>query len=182
VATEERQDGASSGATEKVQEVATQAREQALQKADEVKGRASGRLRGQLDTRSTEMADRLTPFAQALHKAGDHLELQENSSGAKAAHRLADQADQLSGYLRRSGADLLSDIEGFARRRPWAAGGIGVALGFIGARFLKASSETRYATMARPHDDGSVASDLPLRRGAEVAWPEPQFDDHVTAF
>jgi hypothetical protein len=171
------QDAGTGGATEKAQEVAAQA----MEKADAVKSGASDRIRGQLDTRSTQIADQVAPFAQALHKAGDHLELQQAGSGAKAAHRLANQADQLSSYLRSSNADrLLGDIEGFARRRPWAAGGLGVALGFVGARFLKASSENRYATTSRPYHDVGPASDLPLRREVE-STPQPFVDEPLRA-
>jgi ElaB/YqjD/DUF883 family membrane-anchored ribosome-binding protein len=177
MATDERQAVGSGSAAEQAQEVAAQAREQAQEKVTEVKERASGRLRGQLDTRSTEMADQLAPFAQALHKAGDHLASQGNASGGKAAHRAGEQVEQLAGYLRSSGSDrFLDDIEGFARQRPWAAGGIGVVAGFMAARFLKASSEHRYGNL-RSYDNGS-ARDLPLRRDTEAAaaWPSASGD------
>lgn len=153
-------------ATKEPQEMG--AKEQAQQRAEEVKARASDRVRGQLDTRSTEMAEQIAPFAQALHTAGDQLESQ-GSSGAKAAHRAGDQVEQLAGYLRSSGSDrLLGDVEGFARQRPWAAGGIGVVAGFMAARFLKASSERRYSS----YDNGS-ARDLPLQRDTEAPAPLP---------
>ncbi|MDX6487172.1 MAG: hypothetical protein QOF43_2325, partial [Gaiellaceae bacterium] len=41
------------------------------------------------------------------------------------------------------------DVEGFARSRPWAAGGIAALLGVAASRFLKASSGERYAS-SRP--------------------------------
>lgn len=168
MATDERQQVGSGGAAEQAQEAATQVKEQAQEKAGEVKARASDRVRGQLDTRSTEMADQITPFSQALHKAGDHLASQGNESGGRAAHRAGDQLEQLTGYLRSSGSDrFLGDVEGFARRRPWAAGGIGVVAGFMAARFLKASSESRY-TGARRQYDNDPASDLPLHRDLEA--------------
>jgi len=174
MATQERPEmGAGDGATKEVQEVAGQAKEQAQQKAEEVKARASDRLRTQLDMRSTEAAEQITPFAQALHKAGDHLASQGNSTGGKAAHRAGDQVEQLASYLRNSGTDrFLGDIEGFARERPWAAGGIGVVAGFMAARFLKASSESRYSGRQQ-WDDNGAARDLPLRRDTEVVAPLP---------
>jgi ElaB/YqjD/DUF883 family membrane-anchored ribosome-binding protein len=175
MATDERQAVGSGGAAEQAQEVAAQAREQAQEKVTEVKERVSGRLRGQLDTRSTDMADQLGPFAQALHTAGDHLVSEGNASGGKAAHRAGQQVEQLAGYLRGSGSDrFLGDIEDFARQRPWAAGGIGVVAGFMAARFLKASSEHRYGNLQRSYDNGA-ARDLPLRRDTEAAasWPSP---------
>lgn len=170
--TETREMGSGGGAKEQAQEVAGQAMEQAQQTAEQVKARASDRVRGQLDTRSTEMADQISPFAQALHKAGDHLAGEGNASGGKAAHRAGEQVEQLADYLRSSGSDrFLGDVEGFARRRPWAAGGIGVVAGFMAARFLKASSESRYGGM-QSYDNGA-ARDLPLRRDVEAAAPLP---------
>jgi ElaB/YqjD/DUF883 family membrane-anchored ribosome-binding protein len=164
MATDQEQQVGSGGATEQAREVAAQAKEQAQQKADEVKARASDRMRGQLDTRSTEIADQITPFAQALHMAGDHLARQGNASGGKAAHRAGEQAEQLASYLRGSNSDrFLGDIEEFARQRPWAAGGIGAVAGFMGARFVKASSESRYSGAQGSYESGA-ASELPLRR------------------
>ncbi|HEY3577401.1 MAG TPA: hypothetical protein VGK68_05330 [Gaiellaceae bacterium] len=173
MATDERQQVGSGGAAEQAQEAATQVREQAQQKAAEVKGRASDKVRRQLDARSTEVAEQIAPFAQALHKAGDHLASQDNAPGARVAHRAGDQVEQLDRYLRSSGSDrFLGDIEGFARQRPWAACGIGVVAGFMAARFLKASSESRYTSAQRPYDNGP-GSDLPLHRDLEDPAPLP---------
>ena len=48
-------------------------------------------------------------------------------------------------YLRESDADrILSDVEDFGRRQPWAVIAGGVALGLVASRFLKASSTRRY--------------------------------------
>ena len=173
MATDQERQVGSGGAAEQAQEAAAQVKEQAQETAEEVKARASDRMRAQLDTRSTEMADQITPFAQALHMAGDHLVGQGNATGGKAAHRAGEQAEQLAGYLRGSGSDrFLGDIEGFARQRPWAAGGVGLVAGFMAARFLKASSESRYTSSQRPHDN-APASDLPLHRDLEASAPLP---------
>jgi hypothetical protein len=173
MAADEKHEVGSGGAAAQAQDAATQVKEQVEEKAGEVKARASDQVRGQLDTRSTEMADQITPFWQALHKAGDHLASQGNASGAKAAHRAGDQVEQLASYLRSSGSDrFLGDLEGFARQRPWVAGGIGVVAGFMAARFLKASSESRYTSAQRPHDS-DPASDLPPHRELEAPAPLP---------
>jgi hypothetical protein len=172
MATDERQQVGSGGAAEQAQEAATQMKEQAQQKAEEVKGQASDKVRGQLERRSTDMADQVGPFAQALHKAGDDLASHGNASGGKVAHRAGDQVEQLASYLRSSGSDrFLGDIEGFARQRPWVAGGVGVVAGFMAARFLKTSSESRYSS-AQPYDN-DPASDLPLHRDLEAPAPLP---------
>jgi ElaB/YqjD/DUF883 family membrane-anchored ribosome-binding protein len=162
--------GASEGAAGKAREVAGQAKEQVQEKADEVKVRASDRVRSQLDTRSTQLGDQVTSFAEALRKAAEHLQGQGNDTGAKAAHRSADQAERLAGYLRSSSsARLVTDLERFGRQRPWVSGAIGAAIGFVGARFLKASSESRYDTTHRRARD----ADLPITRDGDASAPVP---------
>jgi ElaB/YqjD/DUF883 family membrane-anchored ribosome-binding protein len=144
-----------------VEEVVTQAKEQVQQKAGEVKGEASQRVREQLDTRSTQLGEQVTPFGQALRRAADHLQGEGNEAAASAAHQAADHVERVAGYLTGSGSErILGDVERFARQRPWMAGLIGAAAGFVAARFLKASSENRYETSYRARSD----ADMPIGR------------------
>jgi ElaB/YqjD/DUF883 family membrane-anchored ribosome-binding protein len=163
--------GASEGAVDKAQEVAAQAKEQVQERADEVKGKALDRVREQLDTRSTDLGNQMASLAEALRKAAQHLEGDGRQSGAKVAHQAAGQVERLASYLTNSKSDrFLGDIERFGRERPWAAGAISAAAGFVGARFLKASSENRYATSYRARQD----ADLPLsRERAETTFSQP---------
>jgi hypothetical protein len=159
---------ASDGATGTAQEVASQAKEQVQQKAEEVKGRASQRVREQLDSRSSQLGEQIAPFAAALRNGARQLEQDGSAGGARTAHRAADQVERLAGYLGDSSSDrLLADLERFGRRRPWAAGAVGAVLGFVGARFLKASSESRYDTSYRSRSD----ADMALTREAAAAIP-----------
>lgn len=152
----------------KAQEIAGQAKEQVQETAEQVKGKASGRVREQLDSRSTALGEQVGSFGGALRKAGEHLRAEGNESGAKAAHRAADQVERLGGYLTGSGSDrFLGDLEDFGRRRPWAAAAVGAALGFVGARFVKASSESRYDASSHARRD----ADLPLSRDGEMTAP-----------
>ena len=65
---------------------------------------------------------------------------------AKVVDEVARRADDLGSYLQSAQADrFLHDIETFARRRPWVAAGIGALAGFAASRFVKASSDRRYA-------------------------------------
>jgi hypothetical protein len=158
MATEERRDYTSAGTTSVSQKLTTT---------------ASNRVRDALDTSSTQAADKITPYAEAFRRAGNHLEIQGSTSGAQTVGRIADQVQHVSDYLRRSNADtFLGDIESFARQRPWAAGGVGFLLGFMGARFLKASSETRYTSRypssAHPMAYDPSIPDTPLYRETEV--------------
>jgi ElaB/YqjD/DUF883 family membrane-anchored ribosome-binding protein len=133
--------GTEEGAISKVQEAAGQAKEQVLETAGEVKGRGLEQVRSQLDTQSTNLSQRIAPVAEAVRKAGRHLQEEGNEAGAKGADQVATWVDRLAVYLRDAQSDrILGDVEAFARRRPWATGAIGATFGFIGARFLKASS------------------------------------------
>lgn len=52
------------------------------------------------------------------------------------------------------------ECPGSRRRAPvlsWAAGGIGLAIGFVASRFLKASSEGRYETSRQARRDADAA-------------------------
>jgi hypothetical protein len=132
------------GAGAKAREVVSQSKEQVQQKAGEVKGSAMERVRDQLDSQSTRLGEQLTPFAHALRETSTRLEEDGQSSGAKAAQGAADQAERLALYLKESDSDrILGDVEDFARRQPWLAGAIGLATGFVAARFLKASAARR---------------------------------------
>ena len=161
---------ASGGTLGEAQEVVAQATEQVQEKAEEVKGQALERVREEVDTRSTQAGDQATSFGQALHKAAEHLDGEGNRSGAKAAHRMADQVERLGSYLMNSSSDrFLADLERFGRQRPWAAGAVAAMAGFVGARFLKASSERRFSSSYRaPHEitrsarpDGELRAELP---------------------
>jgi hypothetical protein len=55
--------------------------------------------------------------------------------------------ERLSNYLGSTSGDrMLQDIETFGRRRPWGMVGIGLGLGLVASRFLKASSSNRYTS------------------------------------
>ena len=90
--------------------------------------------------------------AQDVHAVGEELRKQGKDKPAQLADQAAERAERLGSYLKESDADrILSDIENFGRRQPWVIVAGGVALGFLGSRFLKASSRQRYqASTARP--------------------------------
>lgn len=156
-------------------DVRTQAREQVEQTALTVRTQASDRLHEQVGTQSTRLGDQVGSFAQALRRAGEHLDTEGNQQGANTAHQAARQADRVAAYLRNADSNtILGDVERLARRKPWVAGGVGVFLGFAASRFLKASSEERYAS-SRPQayvPPAGPDADYPLTR-EEPATPLP---------
>ena len=62
---------------------------------------------------------------------------------------MAERVERLGDYLKQSDADrILGDVEDFGRRQPVPIAAGGLALGFLVSRFLKASSQKRYASSA----------------------------------
>jgi hypothetical protein len=157
-------------------DVRTQARAQIEQTAHTVQAQATGRVHRQVATQSTKLGDQAGSFAQALTRAGEHLDVEGNEQGARAAHQAAQQADRVARYLRESDSNrLLGDVERITRRRPWLAGGVGALLGFAASRFLKASSEQRYessqGTFGTPRTGWDA--DYPMSREAPMADLQP---------
>ena len=86
------------------------------------------------------LAERLGEYAEAARAASERLQGDEGNRLAKPAERAAEGLERLSSYLRdKEPADLMDDLERFARRRPEVVfGGLFIA-GLAAARFLKAS-------------------------------------------
>jgi glucan phosphorylase len=134
-------DGTVGEAQEKAQEVAGEAQE----KARDAAGKAQENVRQQVDQRSTEAGEKVTGTAQDLRSVGEELRKQGKDTPAKLADQAAEQTEKVGSYLKEKGPDeMLHDVEDFGRQRPWAVLAGGLALGVVAARFLKASSRTRY--------------------------------------
>ena len=128
-------------AQDKAKEVASQAQD----KAREAAGQARGQLRDQVDTRSTQLGERVGSSAGDARTVADELRKQGKDTPARYVDQAADRAERLGGYLEESDGDtILRDVEDFARRKPWAVAAGGLLLGFAASRMLKASSGERY--------------------------------------
>jgi hypothetical protein len=140
------QPGLTDQASEKVQDAAAAAQE----KASDLRRQGSARLRDQFDQRSSQAGSQVRSLADALRRSGNDLQNEGNTSGARLAGQAADRAEQLGSYLeQKRGDELVSDIETFARRRPWMLAALGMLAGVAAARFMKASSEQRYGGTSR---------------------------------
>lgn len=160
-------DGTVGEAQDKAQDVAGQAQE----KAREAAGKAQEGVRQQIDQRSTEAGERVAGTAQDLRSVGEELRKQGKDAPAKLADRAAEQTERVGSYLKDNGPDkMLEDAEDFGRERPWAVLAGGMAVGILAARFLKASSRSRYQQRS-----GSQNGSQPPRRPAvePVATPPP---------
>ena len=128
-----------------VREQAQEKAQQAQEKAQEVAGKASDQARTQVDQRSTDLGHRVTSTADDIRSVGQQLREQGKDQPAKLAEQAAGHVERVGRWLRDSDSDrLLSDVEDFGRRQPWAFALGGLALGVAASRFLKASSTQRY--------------------------------------
>jgi ElaB/YqjD/DUF883 family membrane-anchored ribosome-binding protein len=169
-----------SAAAEQDKDIAGQAQDKAGQLADQAQetaqqalGQARSRVRSEIDQRSTQAAEQIGEQASDLRTVSQTLREQGKQGPADVADRLVKYAEQVSGYLRERDADrLLNDAEDFGRRRPWAAAGAGMAVGFAASRFLKASSRQRYSARAGAGRTPALPAATPAGAGS-VASPGP---------
>jgi hypothetical protein len=169
---DEMADGTVGEAQEKAQDVAGQAQE----KAREAAGKAQEGVRQQIDERSTQAGERVGSTAQDLRSVGEELRKQGKDTPAKLADRAAAQTEKVGSYLKDNGPDkMLEDVEDFGRQRPWAVLAGGLVVGVAAARFLKASSRTRYQQRNGARSTAQVPQTTPRRSAVEpvVAPPPP---------
>lgn len=169
----------SSEAREKAQEVAGQAQE----KAHEAASQAQDMLREQVDQRSTQAGEKVSGTAHDLRSVGEELRNQGKETPAKLADQGAERIERMGSYLSESDADtLLADLEDFGRRQPLAVLAGGLVVGMAAARFLKASSGSRYrsrfqaegATRERRYQPSPAAPEIPAEPVGTPAAPPPQ--------
>jgi hypothetical protein len=143
---------AAADAKAKVQEAAAPAKEKARDIAGQAKGhaqaaaeQAKGKAAAQVDERSTQVGQQIGTQAQSLDGVAGELRRQGKDGPAKLADQAADQAEKVGSYLTGTGPEqMLHDVEDFGRSRPWALLAGGLVAGAVAARFLKASSRSRY--------------------------------------
>jgi hypothetical protein len=169
------QEGLVGQASTQVQEAASTAQERAV----ELKEQGKSKLGETLDQRTNDAGVQARKIAQALRRSGEQLSNEGDAEReAGLAEGAADRIERLGGYLERtSGAELLGDVEDFARRRPRMIAGMGLVAGLAASRFLKASSERRYDGSAQvgggssrsgygvlPQGTGGRSADEPFAR------------------
>ncbi|GEM_PF-1699296 len=134
-------------------------KQQISEGASRVKEQLSGQVTSQVGARASQAGEQVTSVAQALRTTGEQLEGQGQDAPAKVMHTAADKAEELGQYLTTSDPNqILADVEQLCREQPWVVIAGGLAIGFLAARFLKASSsrryEQRYTTGAPYYTDG----------------------------
>jgi ElaB/YqjD/DUF883 family membrane-anchored ribosome-binding protein len=96
-----------------------------------------------LASQKDQAADTLHTLAEAIRDGGQRMG-QEQPQIASLAGQAATKVDEASRYVREHEVrDFISEAEDFARREPLIFLGGALAVGFLAARFLKASSPQR---------------------------------------
>ena len=174
------QEGLADDVATRVQDASSAAEET----ASELREQGTARLRDQFDQRSTHAATQMRSLAKALRRSGDELTNEGNGGTAQQlTGQAADRIERLGGYLeQKSGDEVMRDIEGFARRRPWLLAGLGALVGAAAARFMKASSEQRYGDYRRASSQWANGAQLPASSAAGTAGrPEREPEDESEA-
>ncbi len=139
--------GSSSTGARDQTEMGTDTVTQIKRTAQEGTREAKGVVRSQIDQRSTEAGQKLRSQVDDLRKLTGQLRSQGQTVPAQVVERAVEPAERFANYLESSDADrILSDVEDFARRQPWAVAGAAFVVGLAGARFLKAASGDRGRT------------------------------------
>ena len=151
-------DSVAEQAKEKVQETAGQMQQRVGEKAQEMRGQAAGGIKQQLDSRSTDAGDQVSAIGDAIRRVGEQLREEGQEAPARYARQVAQPVERLGRYLTEAdGERILRDVEQFARRRPWATAAGGLAIGFVVARFIKASSTEGGQPHMQAHNGGQAA-------------------------
>jgi vacuolar-type H+-ATPase subunit H len=173
-------DSSGQGTTEQAQEKAKEVAGQAQEKARETGQQARERLRDQVDRRSTQAGEQISGNAEDVRSVAEQLREQGKDTPARYAEQAADRVQQVGQYLERSDGDtILNDVEGFARRNPWAVAAGGLAIGFAVSRMLKASSNERYRSSLGNGSSSSASSALKSSGTAGGMRSEPQLGGPV---
>ena len=132
-------------------EQASSARGQIRQVKDQVVDQAKSTFREARDKAGSSLGDSRRQAAEqigglgaAIHSASSHLRGENQERIAGLADSLGDQVEQVASYLRDADFDrMVRDVESLARRQPALVFGAALAIGILGARFLKSSDSSR---------------------------------------
>ena len=142
---DEESSGAVAEVREKGAEIVSAAQEQVGAKAEEMRGEAAFQLREQVEQRSTQAGEQVQSFGTALRSGGEQLRSEGKGSSADVVDKVARRAMiWVVTCSPRTPIRSWSNIESFARRRPWITAGAAALAGLMASRLVKASSERRY--------------------------------------
>jgi hypothetical protein len=117
-------------------------------------GRLAGRIRDTATKQLTTQKDRATEgignVVQAVRHSTQQLRDEQHDTAARFIEQAADQIERFSNQLKQKDVgELLDDAQRLARRQPALFIGSAFAVGLLGARFLKSSSERQQQDAGR---------------------------------
>lgn len=138
------------------------------------------RLKEQVDQRSTQAGQQINTVADDARSVADHLRSEGKDGPARYAEQAAEKVQSAGQWLENSDGDqILRDVEGFARRNPWAVAAGGLILGLAASRFMKASSGQRYR--ASLSDGSGTHAQSPAGGQSASLAAEPMPSGRVTS-
>jgi hypothetical protein len=124
-----------------VKQKAGQVANQAQQVVSQATDQAQQQAKSQMATRKDQAVGSLSDVSQAVSQVSTQLRQNDHETLAQYADMAAQQVNRAASYLReRNINELLDDVQGMARRQPAVFIVGALALGVLGARFLKSSS------------------------------------------
>ena len=146
-----------------IREGGREMKEQAANVAESAKGLASQageKLLSSVEEQKAAGADFVAGMAGAIRRAANEFD-SDVPQAAQYIRLAADQIDTVSdAFRRRDVSQLLSEVQGFARRQPTAFLGAAVIAGFAVVRFLKTSAATTAGSRSNtgPHEGAGSRS------------------------
>ena len=136
-------------ATDKVQDAAGEAGRKVSETAAVVKDQAkrtvaqvTDQAKTNVDSRLGEVANELGSVAEAVRQTSEDLSGNDQEAIARYGNRIADQIESVSNYLNNRGVEeVLTDVEGLARRQPALFLGGAFTLGLLIGRFVRSSAQ-----------------------------------------
>lgn len=129
--------------------------------------RAEQQARARLNATKKDAALTLSSVASTLLSSSSQLKDEQQNLAGEYVEKAAEQIDRLATYIQNADpAEVVDNVERFARRRPAVFIGAAFALGVIGARFLKSSRRRSYDG-DRPYSPGLTDREVPTLRSVE---------------
>lgn len=130
--------------------------------------KAEQQARARINATKKDAALTLSSVASTLLSSSSQLKDEQQNLAGEYVEKAAEQIDRLANYIQSADpAEVVDNVEQFARRRPAVFIGAAFALGVIGARFLK-SSRRGVQGADRPYGGPGVADrEVPTMRAVE---------------
>lgn len=164
--------------------IVSQVKESGGRIASEAIGQVKDKAAVKIDEQKNSLAQNLDGVAQTIRHLGGNLKdtgipVGVASTTVEYGDKLAKQVEQFSNYLEKHNVgEMMKDVENFARRNPAYFIGGAFLLGFLGARFLKSSSNRSASSTVNneevfhAHSKTTLSSEgLPITSSGEGVRP-----------